>query len=163
MAAGRLAAQGLSRSKIVKELATKYKDLSNKILEDAASQGAKAAKYSEKTGKPIKDFYKEMLPLQTGAKEVARAGIKKGVKYTAVAGAGGAGLAGLVDRIMEESGGGGSASAASSNKRKPSENTKKAVSTEYRGKVMSETKLNKGGVVKANCGASVKPNRMSRS
>jgi len=30
-------------------------------------------------------------------------------------------------------------------------------------RVVSETKLNKGGVIKANCGASVKPNRMSRS
>jgi hypothetical protein len=30
-------------------------------------------------------------------------------------------------------------------------------------RVVSETKLNKGGVIKANCGASMKPNRMSRS
>ena len=30
-------------------------------------------------------------------------------------------------------------------------------------RVVSETKLNKGGVIKANAGASVKPNRMSRT
>ena len=34
---------------------------------------------------------------------------------------------------------------------------------EQRSKVMSETKLNKGGVIKANAGASVKPNRMTRT
>lgn len=40
---------------------------------------------------------------------------------------------------------------------------KREIMREVRGKVMSETKLNKGGVIKANAGASVKPNRMSRT
>tara|TARA_R100000353_G_C6404045_1_gene168445 strand:+ start:199 stop:606 length:408 start_codon:yes stop_codon:yes gene_type:complete len=39
---------------------------------------------------------------------------------------------------------------------------KREIMREVRGKVMSETKLNKGGVIKANAGASVKPNRMAR-
>jgi len=43
---------------------------------------------------------------------------------------------------------------------------KREIMREVRGKVMSETKLSKGGMPQkqyANCGASMKPNRMSRS
>ena len=43
---------------------------------------------------------------------------------------------------------------------------KREIMREVRGKVVSETRLSKGGMPKkqyANCGASVKPNRMSRS
>tara|TARA_R100000781_G_scaffold30946_1_gene22526 strand:- start:245 stop:739 length:495 start_codon:yes stop_codon:yes gene_type:complete len=156
MAAGRLALQGLSKSKVVKELAKKYKDFSDDVLQDAATKGAKAAKLSEKTGKPIKEFYKEMLPTQTGPKKVAAEGIKKGVKGTLFAASP---IAGYVvgEKAYDKAIKVGEAKAKSKK-----DDKKRKQFAEHRGKVMSETKLNKGGVIKANAGASVPPNRMSR-
>ena len=162
LAAGRLALQGLSRTKVAQELGKKYKNFADDVLEDAAKKGAQAAKLSEKTGKPIKEFYKEMLPTQTGAKKVAKEGIKKGVKGTLYAASP---IAGYVvgekayDKAIEM---------GEKNKKKKSEAKQKSPAggqtIKENRRVVSETKLSKGGMpMKANCGASVPPNRKSRS
>jgi hypothetical protein len=156
LAAGRLALQGLSRTKIVKELGKKYDNFADSVLKDAAVKGAQAAKFSDKTGKPIKDFYKEMLPEQTASKFVAKEGIKKAAKVLGPAGVGAAGAAYMKGR------GDGEAEVKERKKAKQKSPSGGQTIKENR-RVVSETKLNKGGVIKANCGASMKPNRMSRS
>lgn len=163
LAAGRLAAQGLSRTKVVKELAKKYKNFEDSVLKDAAEKGAQAAKFSDKTGKPIKDFYKEMLPEQTASKFVAKEGIKKAAKVLGPLGVAGAGAAYMKGR------GDGKAEVEERKKAKQKSPAGGQTIKENR-RVVSETKLSKGGMPKkynkggyANCGASMKPNGKSRS
>lgn len=156
MAAGRLALQGLSRSKIVKELAKKYDDFADSVLKDAATKGVQAAKYSDKTGKPIKDFYKEMLPEQTAPKFVAKEGMKKAAKVLVPLGVAGAGATYMIGR------GDGKAEVEERKKAKQKSPASGQTIKENR-RVVSETKLRKGGMAKkkynkggyANCGASV--------
>ena len=162
IAAGKLALKGLSRSKIAKDLGKKFKDFGDDVLQDAADKGAKAAKFSEKTGKPIKEFYKDMLPFQTGAKTVAKEGVKKGVKGTLYAVAPVAGyVAGekVYDEVIE----------SGNKKEKAKKKAAKERTIKENRRVVSETKLNKGGMAKgynkggyANCGASVSPNRTAK-
>ena len=155
-AAGMLA-KGVSRSKVFSAIKEKQGGLSDSLAKRIIDKANEATKLSDKTGKPISELVKRGTGSQTVTKNVA----KKGAKAGAVAGAVGvAGLDALLDAISETTKSDADTKPASNRKPKSPEGGQ---TIQENRRVVSETKLNKGGVVKAKCGASVPPNGKSRS
>lgn len=156
--AANMLAKGVSRSKVLSSIKEKQGGLSDSLAKRIIDKANEATKLSDKTGKPISELVKRGTGSQTVTKNVAKTGAKAG----AVAGAVGiAGLDALVDAISEATGDRASADSSDTPKRKSPKGGQTIVENR---RVVSETKLAKGGMpMKANCGASVKPNRQSRS
>ena len=129
--------------------------LSESLANRVISKANELTKLSDKTGQPISELVKKGTGSQTVTKNVAKEGIKKGA---IAGGAGGLGLAALVDAISETTKSNADTKPASSSRRKSPEGGQ---TIKENRRVVSETKLYKGGM--ANCGASVPPNRKSRT
>ena len=141
---------------------------SDKEINAALDAARRGNVISDKTGMPIGQLVKEGTTSQTLAKRIAKyaneAGVTKGRVQGVVgtAGVGGAalGLDALVDSINKVTEGSADTKSASTPRRKSPEGGQ---TIKENRRVVSETKLNKGGIIKARAGASVPPNRMSRT
>jgi len=154
-------ARGMSRSAALKALKQKHTDLSDAMAKRIIDKANEISSVSKKTGKSIPELTKKGTGSQTITENVAKVGQKQGL----LIGAGGVGAAvgldALVDAIDKTTSGSADNKPRNTPKRKSPEGGQ---TIKENRRVVSETKLNKGGMpVKANCGASVKPNRMSRS
>ena len=130
---------------------------------DAAKQGIVI---SDKTGMPISQLVKKGTTSQTIANRIAKyateAGVTKGRVQGLGAGAVGAlGIDALVDSINKVTESSADTKPASTPRRKSPEGGQ---TIKENRRIVSETKLSKGGMpMRANAGASVPPNRKSRS
>ena len=116
---------------------------------------AEASKISAKTGAPIPELVRSGTSAQTITKKVAQ--------YAGGAGIAAGAIGGNVDRlanlISDVTKSSADTKPASTPRRKSPEGGQ---TIKENRRVVSETRLNKGGIIKANAGASVKPNRMAR-
>lgn len=121
------------------------------------SAAAEASRISNKTGAPISDLVRAGTSSQTITKKVAQ--------YAGGAGFAGGAIGGNVDRLVglidDVTKSDADTKPASSTRRK---SPKGGQTIQENRRVVSETKLARGGMpMKANCGASVKPNRKART
>lgn len=164
MAGARLVKAG-SRAAAVAALKKKH-NLSDSLANRVITKASELTNLSEKTGKPISELVKKGTGSQTVTKNVAKSGLKTGAVAGGAAGAAGvAGLDSLVDAISKTAGDRASADTSSANSRKSPEGGQ---TVKENRRVVSETKLAKGGMPKkynkggmANCGASVPPAQKS--
>jgi polyhydroxyalkanoate synthesis regulator phasin len=140
MAGARLLKAG-TRAAAVAALKKKH-GLSESLANRVISKANELTKLSDKTGKPISELVKKGTGSQTVTKNVAKEGIKKGA---IAGGAGGLGLASLVDAISETTKSNANTKSASSNRRKSPEGGQ---TIKENRRVVSETKLKKGGMAK---------------
>ena len=154
--AANMLAKGVSRSKVLSAIKDKHSSLSDSLAKRIIDKANEATRLSDKTGKPISELVKRGTGSQTVTKNVA----KRGAATGAVAGGAGiAGLDALVDAISEATSDRASADTSSSTRRKSPEGGQTIVENR---RVVSETKLARGGMPKkANCGASVPPAQKS--
>ena len=146
LAAARALATTGGRAAAKKALQEKFKDASASQINAAISAGSKATKLSDKTGKPISSLVKMGTGSQTVTKNVAKKAMSRGAKAGAVAGGlGVAGLDALVDSIDKITANDSSAKPTVPNSRKSPEGGQ---TIKENRRVMSETKLAKGGAVK---------------
>lgn len=144
MAGARLLKAG-SRAAAVAALKQKH-NLSDSLAKRVITKANELTKLSEKTGKPISKLVKEGTGAQTVTKNVAKKGIKTGAVAGGAAGAAGvAGLDALVDAIGKTTSGSADNNARSTARNKSPKGGQTIVENR---RVVSETKLAKGGALK---------------
>ncbi len=154
--AANMLAKGVSRSKVLSAIKEKQGGLSDSLAKRIIDKASEATRLSDKTGKPISELVKRGTGSQTVTKNVAKRALGAGA---VAGGAGIAGLDALVDAISETTKGSADSESGSSTRRKSPEGGQTIVENR---RVVSETKLAKGGMpTKANCGASVPPAQKS--
>jgi hypothetical protein len=144
MAGARLLKAG-SRAAALTALKQKH-NLSDALARRVITKANELTKLSDKTGKPISKLVKEGTGSQTVTKNVAKKGIKTGAVAGGAAGAAGvAGLDALVDAIGKTTSGSADSNARSTTRNKSPKGGQTVVENR---RVVSETKLKKGGMAK---------------
>jgi len=163
--AGKLLREGLKKADVMKRVQEKYSGITDALASKVVKKALELQKVSDKTGKPLGEVYKELLPTQSTPGKIAKVGMVAGAPAGAALYAG---IDSLANSILEATSGSAdnkSAGSGSDSTKKPAKrkSPEGGQTIKENRRVVSETRLNKGGVIKANCGASMKPNRMSRS
>tara|TARA_R110002126_G_scaffold186795_1_gene335402 strand:- start:505 stop:993 length:489 start_codon:yes stop_codon:yes gene_type:complete len=154
LALAKLIKEGASKSQILKRLSRFGDDAVEKVKEST----------------PYRNYMKKLTPgqKQTKIPTQAQASVKRtNLQKTLEGGAAGSLLtAGILDEDDKKDKGRkgrGDGNLEIKTRRKDKDAEKKReIMKEVRGRAVSETKLSSGGVIRANAGASVPPNRMSR-
>jgi len=138
-------AKGMSRSAVLKALKQKHTDLSDAMTKRIINKANEISNVSKKTGKPIPEITKKGTGSQTITENVAKVGRNEGIAI----GAGGVGaivgLDALVDAIDKTTSGSADNKPRNTAKRKSPEGGQ---TVKENRRVVSETKLAKGGALK---------------